>query len=201
MLIHVATKNPHKVEEIRLVAPSFLELRPIGVDGVVEETGESYVENSILKALEYGKMIGAPVVADDSGLSIDALDGFPGVMSARYLEGAPYDEKMRSILRLMEHVENRSARFVCSATYFDPATSFVLSVQGEVTGRIAFDIRGNRGFGYDPIFIPDGYNETFGELGDEVKKRISHRSVAFRKLFSLLQALGVIRCEDLEGCR
>uniref|UniRef100_A0A7V4KF55 dITP/XTP pyrophosphatase n=1 Tax=Fervidobacterium pennivorans TaxID=93466 RepID=A0A7V4KF55_FERPE len=190
--IYVASKNKHKIEEIKLVVPEFVELETVNWEMDVEETGETFIENSIIKALEYGKEIGQPVIADDSGLSIDVLGGFPGVMSARYLEGASYVEKMESILQLMRNYEERSARFVCAATYFNPIKNFLISVEGYVEGTISREIRGNKGFGYDPIFIPKGYDKTFGELGEEVKKHISHRSVAFKKLFDTLMKVGEI---------
>ncbi|ODN31254.1 RdgB/HAM1 family non-canonical purine NTP pyrophosphatase [Fervidobacterium thailandense] len=192
MIIYVASKNPHKVQEIQLVTPAHVTLKPIEGDWIVDETGETFLENSVLKAIEYGKYVGSPVVSDDSGLSIDALDGFPGVMSARYLEGASYREKMESILELMKNVKDRRAKFVCCATYYDPRKPFLVSVQGEVHGHISYEIRGEKGFGYDPIFIPEGYDKTFGELGEDVKKHISHRSVAFKKLFDILSLLGII---------
>ncbi|MEJ5257890.1 MAG: RdgB/HAM1 family non-canonical purine NTP pyrophosphatase [Fervidobacterium sp.] len=195
MIIYVASKNAHKVLEIKQIAPEFVTLEPINTELDVEETGETFTENSIIKALDYGKEIRKPVIADDSGLSIDVLGGFPGVMSARYMEGAPYTEKMESILQLMRNYDDRHARFVCSATYFNPETNFLLSVEGYVEGTIAYEIRGDKGFGYDPIFIPNGYDKTFGELGEEVKNVISHRSRAFKKLFSLLLKIGEIKYE------
>jgi len=167
--IYIASKNNHKIEEIKLVVPEFVELETVNWEIDVEETGETFIENSIIKALEYGKEIGQPVIADDSGLSIDVLGGFPGVMSARYLEGASYVEKMESILQLMRNYEERSAKFVCAATYFNPIKNFLISVEGYVEGTISREIRGDKGFGYDPIFIPKGYDKTFGELGEEVK--------------------------------
>jgi XTP/dITP diphosphohydrolase len=193
MKIFVASKNEHKVHEIKLVAPDFVELETIKSELEVEENGETFTENSIIKALEYGKEIHQPVIADDSGLSIDVLGGFPGVMSARYMEGASYVEKMESILQLMKNYEERSARFVCAATYFNPLTNFLISVEGYVEGVICREIRGTQGFGYDPIFIPNGYDKTFGELGEVVKQKISHRSIAFRKLFDLLIKVGELR--------
>lgn len=192
MRICVATKNGNKLHEIKLVLPSFVELAIEDLDIDVEEDGDTFIENSVIKAIEYGKHLDEPVVADDSGLSIDALDGFPGVMSARYMDGHNYVEKMESILTLLKNSDDRSAKFICAATYFNPKTKFLLSIEGYVHGSIAHEIRGNLGFGYDPIFIPDGYNQTFGELGEEVKRAISHRSNAFKKLFDLLLKTGEI---------
>lgn len=194
--IFMASKNAHKLHEIKLIIPDFVELLSIDTEMDVVEDGETFLENSVIKAIEYGKHIDQPVIADDSGLSIDSLDGFPGVMSARYMENASYVEKMESILQLMKNFrtpEERKARFVCSATYFNPLNRFLISVEGFVEGTIATEIRGSHGFGYDPIFIPAGYDKTFGELGEEVKKKISHRSVAFKKLFDMLIKIGELR--------
>lgn len=196
MKIFVASKNEHKVHEIKLLVPEFVELEPIKTELDVEETGETFIENSIIKAIEYGKDVGQPVVADDSGLCIDVLGGFPGVMSARYMEGASYTEKMESILQLMKNYEERTARFVCVATYFNPINNFLISVEGYVEGSISREIRGTQGFGYDPIFIPNGYEMTFGELGEAVKDKISHRSRAFKKLFELLIKVGELKEES-----
>lgn len=193
--IYVASKNIHKIHEIKLVAPSFVNLLEVYSDIEVEEDGDTFLENSVKKAIEYGRFLREPVISDDSGLSIEMLDGFPGVMSARYMEGASYIEKMESILQLMKKFKSsveRSARFVCVATYYNPNNSFLISVEGIVKGTIAETIRGTQGFGYDPIFIPDGYDKTFGELGEDIKKQISHRSNAFNKLFDILIKLGVI---------
>ncbi|WP_448375208.1 RdgB/HAM1 family non-canonical purine NTP pyrophosphatase [Fervidobacterium sp.] len=196
MKIFVASKNEHKVHEIKLLVPKFVELELIKTELDVEETGETFIENSIIKAIEYGKDVVQPVVADDSGLCIDVLGGFPGVMSARYMEGASYTEKMESILQLMKNYEERTARFVCVATYFNPINNFLISVEGYVEGSISREIRGTQGFGYDPIFIPNGYEMTFGELGEAVKDKISHRSRAFKKLFELLIKVGELKEES-----
>lgn len=197
LTIYIASKNEHKAHEIKIVAPEFVELLNIDseIDDIIED-GETFLENSVIKAIGYGKHINMPVVADDSGLSINGLDGFPGVMSARYMEGASYVEKMDSILQLMKNFktfEERKARFVCVASYYNPLNNFLISVEGYVEGTIAYEIRGTHGFGYDPIFIPNGYDKTFGELGEEIKKVISHRSVAFRKLFKMLIDVGELR--------
>lgn len=194
--IYIASKNEHKAHEIRLIAPEFVELLNINTEIDVIEYGETFLENSVIKALEYGKHTNQPVIADDSGLSIDGLDGFPGVMSARYMEGASYTEKMESILQLMKNFktpEERKAKFVCVASYFNPHNNFLISVEGYIEGTIAYEIRGAQGFGYDPIFIPNGYDKTFGELGEDVKKLISHRSVAFKRLFDMLISVGELK--------
>jgi len=188
--IVVATSNDHKVQEIKEILKNFnveIEKTPKIVE--VEEDGKTFLENSVKKAYYFGNVLNMPVVADDSGLIIDYLGGFPGVMSARFMKEKSYEEKMREILKRLNDVKDRSARFVCVASFYDPINEILISTEGVIEGRIAIEIRGNGGFGYDPIFIPEGYNKTFGELGEEIKREISHRSRAFRKLFSLILKL------------
>lgn len=188
--IVVATSNEHKVQEIKEILKNFnveIEKTPKIVE--VEEDGKTFLENSVKKAYYFGNVLNMPVVADDSGLIIDYLGGFPGVMSARFMKEKSYEEKMREILKRLNDVKDRSARFVCVASFYDPIDEILISTEGVIEGRIAIEIRGNGGFGYDPIFIPEGYNKTFGELGEEIKREISHRSRAFRKLFSLILKL------------
>ena len=190
MKIVFATKNAHKLEEVSSIKPDWIEIVPLP-DGVpeAEEGGESFLENSLKKAIFYSKFLGKPVVSDDSGLVIEALGGFPGVFSSRFMKSHSYHEKMEKILKMLEGEKNRKAKFVCVATFADFENSFIISAAGEVEGKIAEEIRGSGGFGYDPIFVPDGFDETFGELGDEVKNEISHRKRAFEKLFGMLSAL------------
>lgn len=190
MEIYIATSNLHKIEEIKQILKNVeyrIKASPKKVE--VDENGETFLENSVKKAFIYGNILGEKVIADDSGLVIDYLGGFPGVMSARFMEGKSYIEKMQEILKRMKNAENRSARFVCVASYYDPGDGILISAEGIVEGRIAYDIKGESGFGYDPIFIPDGYDQTFGELGEEIKMKISHRSKALKKLFSLIEKI------------
>jgi XTP/dITP diphosphohydrolase len=185
--IYIATTNNHKIEEIKKILEDFeieIEQSPKKIE--VEEDGKTFIENSVKKAYYYANILDAPVIADDSGLVIDYLGGFPGVMSARFLEGKSYEEKMNEILKKLNNASDRSARFVCVASFYDPTEGILISAEGVIEGKIAWEIRGTGGFGYDPIFIPEGYDKTFGELGEEVKREISHRSRAFRKLFSIL---------------
>ena len=168
---------------VRLLA-EFAGVRP------VSEDGETFAENSRRKALGLARQIIAAnencpllgVVADDSGLEVDALDGRPGVYSARYAgEDATDSERVRRILHELGGVpaEKRSARFRCHIALAD-AERILLETEGTVEGRIAFEPAGNFGFGYDPVFIPLDYDGTFAELGAEVKHRISHRATALR---------------------
>lgn len=187
--VYLATKNPHKLEEVRMVAPSWIEILALP-DKLPEapETGETFLENALMKATWYMKFLRAPVIADDSGLEIDYLEGFPGVQSSRFMAGRSYREKMGVILRMLEGADDRRARFVCQAVYVEPG-GVIVGSRGLVEGMIAHEIKGEKGFGYDPIFIPEGYEETFGQLGEEVKSRISHRSRAFKRLFEYLEKL------------
>nr|WP_231555976.1 RdgB/HAM1 family non-canonical purine NTP pyrophosphatase [Thermotoga neapolitana] len=185
--IYVATTNPHKVEEIKEIAPEWAEILPSPEKIEVIEDGETFLENSVKKAIVYGKKLKSPVIADDSGLVIYSLGGFPGVMSARFMEEYTYEEKMKTILKMLEG-KDRKAAFVCSATFFDFQRNLLVSVEDRVEGYIAEEIRGTGGFGYDPFFVPEGYDRTFGEM-PELKKKLSHRSRAFRKLFSILSKI------------
>ncbi len=192
MNITFATKNPHKLYEVSMIKPSWIEISPLP-DEIPSalENGDTFLENAISKALFYSKLLEKPVIADDSGLVIDALKGFPGVQSSRFLEGESYEIKMKKILKLLEDEKDRSAKFVCVAVFVDLKNGFIFSSAGEVKGKIAEEIRGNGGFGYDPIFVPEGYEKTFGELGERVKNEISHRKRAFKKLFDALENLKV----------
>lgn len=188
MKVYLVSGNPHKLLEIQKIAPEGVEIESIkslGVSLDIDENGDTFIQNSV-KKVEAFRKLGVPLIADDSGLEIDALDGFPGVHSARFMEEYSYEEKMQAILKKLANVENRTARFRCAATFLDPNNSILLAAEGTVEGLIALKIRGNKGFGYDPIFIPEGYGKTFGELGEEVKNQISHRSRAFKLLFGLL---------------
>ncbi|PLV58749.1 RdgB/HAM1 family non-canonical purine NTP pyrophosphatase [Thermotoga sp. KOL6] len=183
-LVYIATTNTHKVEEIKEIAPEWIDLLPSPEKIEVVEDGETFLENSVKKAIVYGKKLKQPVIADDSGLVIYSLGNFPGVMSARFMEDYSYKDKMKTILRMLEGKDRRAA-FVCSATFFDPLKNILVSVEGRVEGKIAEEIRGNGGFGYDPFFVPDGFDRTFGEI-PHLKKKLSHRAQAFKKLFLIL---------------
>ncbi|WP_068347162.1 RdgB/HAM1 family non-canonical purine NTP pyrophosphatase [Kosmotoga arenicorallina] len=189
MKIYLVTANKHKAFEINALAGdewSIMPVASIAGDKIdIEENGATFLQNALIK-VETFKGLRVPLIADDSGLEIDALGGFPGIKSARFMEGRPYTEKMEELLKRLDDEKNRKARFKCAAVYYHP-TGVVLAAEGIVEGTIAKEIRGSQGFGYDPIFIPDGYEMTFGELGQDVKSSISHRARAFKRLFSLLR--------------
>src|SRR5919199_5082460 len=181
----IATRNEGKIRELReLLGGAPFALRSLAEFPHVpeaEETGETFEENAAIKATFYGKATGVLTLADDSGLEVAALGGAPGVRSARYAgESSSYDVKIARLLEEMRRcgIEDRGARFVCVAALYDPAAGSPQTFRGECVGRIADEPRGAGGFGYDPVFVPDGYEETFGQLSSDIKQRISHRARA-----------------------
>lgn len=186
--IVVATGNAHKVEEYRkLLADQKVELKSLldypGFPGV-EEDGATFRENAAKKALAACRYCDVPAFADDSGLEVEALNGAPGVYSARYAATDP--ERIARLLRELEGRENRRARFVC-AIAIAVNGEVIETFEGEVRGVIAAAPRGEHGFGYDPVFIPDGYDRTFGELDAETKNKISHRANAFARAMEFVE--------------
>jgi len=189
----IATSNPGKLEEYReLLAELPLELTSLDQEGIeleVEETGESFEENAVLKARTYAQISGLPTLADDSGLEVMALHGEPGVHSSRYAgPGASDADRYRLLLKRLEGVpwEKRQARFRCVIAIATPEGA-LRTVQGRVTGYIAFEPRGEHGFGYDPVFYLPRLGKTMAELPPEVKNRISHRADAARKAIPILR--------------
>jgi XTP/dITP diphosphohydrolase len=190
-----ATKNNGKVKELaKLFADLPIVLRslsdfPSAVEP--EETGATFAENAVLKAREYSRQTGLWSIADDSGLEVAALGGAPGVFSARYAgENASDAEKIEKLLNEIRATgdEARRARFVCVIAIADRRGEIKFAAEGVCAGRIADFPKGTRGFGYDPIFVPDGFTETFGELPDAVKGAISHRARAANKIIAYLRA-------------
>jgi XTP/dITP diphosphohydrolase len=146
-----------------------------------EETGVTFEENAAIKASLYGRLTGLTTLADDSGLEVAALDGAPGVLSARYAGAdATYEAKITRLFEEMKlsGVADRSARFVCVVALFELGAEGLRFFRGECVGRIAEEPRGLGGFGYDPVFIPNGYEKTFAELSPLIKQQISHRARA-----------------------
>lgn len=203
MQILLATTNEGKVRELKKLLEGLkvevLSLRDMSRKFEVEEDRHTFIENALKKAKEYSLYYNLPAIADDSGLVIDALDGMPGVYSARFYEidfGGKVEDSSKSsdqkniekVLRLMEGVKERSAKFVSSVFFYSPE-GWGLFAEGECKGRIAHQPAGNKGFGYDPIFIPDGYTTTMAELELEEKNKISHRGKALSKLVEKLRKL------------
>ena len=195
MEIVLGTTNAGKLKEYRELladAPvTLLSLADVGLaDMDVEETGETFTANARLKARAYAESSGKFALADDSGLCVDALNGAPGVYSARYGGGSlDASGRCRKLLGEIEGVEDRSAHFACVIAVAHPQQETCLIAQGICEGTIAQEeSKGTKGFSYDPIFIPNGYDLTFGDLDVEIKHQISHRAVATRKLVLMLQA-------------
>jgi len=181
----LATGNAGKVRELTEIFGNVpLELKSLrdyaGINDV-EETGSTFVENASLKASGFAIQTGDFALADDSGLEVNALGNAPGVHSARFAGAETgYDIKIERLFKLMRESgsDDRRARFVCSMALANELGQVIHTVQSECAGTIAPEPRGSNGFGYDPIFIPDGFDQTFGQLGDEVKRSISHRAKA-----------------------
>ena len=190
----IATRNAHKTREFaQLLGNNFeiVDLNPFPHIETIEETGQSFEENAITKAVHVSRKIVDPVVADDSGLEIDVLEGAPGIFSARYAgERASDEENVTKLLADLKKVGVRaqpSARFRCVLA-LARSGQVLHTFEGVVTGALAPGPRGKRGFGYDPIFIPRGFDQTFAELSPKVKNRISHRARAVIAMRELLVA-------------
>ena len=190
----LASQNRDKIREIDAILAKFgMTAVPRDDAGLptfeIEEDGETFEENSRLKAKTILDLSGLPTIADDTGLMVDALGGEPGVYSARWAgEDCTYLDNNLKLLASLQGVpaERRTAKFVTVITMLFPDGTG-LSARGECPGRIAEEMRGETGFGYDPLFIPEGYDCTFAEMGQEVKNRISHRARALEKLEDLIR--------------
>ncbi|MGL5942186.1 MAG: RdgB/HAM1 family non-canonical purine NTP pyrophosphatase [Waterburya sp.] len=184
----VATGNPGKLKEMQeylLGLPWQLELKPADLD--IEETGTTFITNARLKASEVAKALGEWAIADDSGLAVDALNGVPGLYSARY--GQTDQDRINRLLQELGDADNRQAKFICAVAIASPDGSITLETEGICPGEILFSPRGSGGFGYDPIFYVPSQQQTFAEMSGEMKRKISHRGVAFAQLMPQLQEL------------
>ena len=184
----VATGNPGKLAEIQeylVDLPYKLELKPAEID--VDETGTTFIANARLKASEVAKAVGKWSIADDSGLAVDALNGAPGLYSARY--GKTDEDRINRLLGELGDTENRQAKFVCAIAIANPEGEIILETEGICPGEILYSPRGDGGFGYDPIFYVPAQQQTFAEMPAETKSRISHRGVAFKQLMPELKKL------------
>ena len=184
----LATKNRGKVEEMKALLQGLgfeiLSLDEVADVGEIVEDGNSFLENAMKKAKVVAEKTGLLAIADDSGLEVDALDGRPGIHSARFAgENASDEENNIKLLHEMQDVpdEKRGAGFKCVIVAYRPDGKW-LSVEGECRGIITTSQRGTNGFGYDPVFVPEGYDKTMAELTSEEKNRISHRGKALLRL-------------------
>lgn len=187
--IVLATSNPHKVEEINAITKDFgieFVLPPKGFDPI--ENGQTFEENSLIKAREANKLTKMYALADDSGLCVDALDGRPGIYSARYADSP--SARIEKLLGELKNVpfEKRGAKFVCAMTLLNENGEVIFSDRGECFGKIGCSAKGQNGFGYDPVFVVAGGNLTMAELSEEDKNKISHRALAVDKFLKFLQA-------------
>ena len=190
-----ATTNDGKIKEIKEILADFdveiVSMKEMNIDVDVEENGTTFEENSLIKARAISKLTGLPALADDSGLEVDYLNGEPGVYSARYLgRDTDYDYKNNYIIDKLKDAkdEERSARFVCVISLVLPdGREFVK--KGVMEGRIGYEIKGENGFGYDPIFYLPQYGKTSAEISAEEKNKISHRGKALREMKELIASL------------
>lgn len=192
MKLLLATQNKNKVIELKRLLNDYPQyevnsLSDMNIQDDIEETGLTFEENARLKALHIYRLTGIACIADDSGLEIEALNNEPGVYSARYLgENTAYTIKNQVILDRMKDCTNRSARFVsvvCLVLNEDEVYSF----EGVMPGSIGFEAKGDNGFGYDPIFVPLGYDLSYAEMELDVKNKLSHRGQALRKAVDFLE--------------
>ena len=196
--IVLATANTHKVIEFQRILneliPGLVLVKATDFPGVpdIEETGSTFAENALIKAKAINEFTNLPALADDSGLVVDALNGAPGVFSARYA-GIKANDKV-NVLKLLSEIKDieqslLSARFECAIALVDKSQNLELVVDGQMPGQVIKEIRGKNGFGYDPIFVPQGLTKTSAELTDVEKDQISHRGLALRKMSLILKQL------------
>jgi len=174
--IIVATTNKHKLAEIGKILPCPIK----GVYIIVKEDGKTFAENALKKARAAARKFGKISIADDSGLVVEALNGRPGVRSARFTRPGTSDNLCKKLLRLMKNKTNRSAHFVCAIAIASPA-GFEKVVIGKCFGQINFEMLGEKGFGFDSVFIARGARKTFAQMSSSAKNRISHRRAALDK--------------------
>ena len=197
MKVVLASHNPHKLKEISKITEKFgIELvlqSELGVDIDVEETGSTFEENSFQKAEAVMKATGLPALADDSGIAVDALNGEPGIYSARYGFDESLDDwgRMMLLLKNTEHVPDgeRQAQFVCVITFITPEGK-VIQARGEIHGELTQEPKGENGFGYDPIFYYPPFGMTTAEVSPEQKNAVSHRGVALQKFYEKMKEAG-----------
>ena len=182
-----ATHNDHKVKEVAQMLPSYLTMKSltdINFHDEIDETGKTFEENALLKAKTIFDKTNKNIFADDSGLVIDALDGAPGVYSARYAGTGKDADNVAKALKELEGKTNRKAYFISIFCLILNGKEYFF--EGKVNGTISTEILGDDGFGYDPIFIPDGYSKSFAQMTAEEKNNISHRGLAVKKLSDFL---------------
>lgn len=183
----LATRNQHKIKEIKQILGSDFEYQTLSdyIAIQIKEAGRTLLENSLAKAAFTYKVSQLPSLADDSGLFVDALNNEPGIFSARY--GANDEQRIARVLQNLEGQNNREASFKAVFVLYFALKTYV-SFEGICSGQITHEPRGTHGFGYDPIFVPEGYKKTFAELGASVKNAVSHRARALHKIREYLDS-------------
>ncbi len=198
MEIVIASKNKGKIEEIKTYRDSacgieWLTFKDFNDFPDIEETGDSFLDNAIIKSKALAEHTGKAALADDSGLIVDALDGMPGVRSSRYAGPDATDkenrDKLLKALKDIRDASKRTARFICSMILWSPGDGLVFKTDGICEGRIGFKEKGTGGFGYDRIFIPSGHDMTMAQLGHSEKNRISHRGIALAYFYDFIVKL------------
>ncbi len=191
MKLVFATNNLHKLQEVFTILSNnveLLSLKEINCNTEIPETANTLEENALLKARFIYNNYKINCFADDTGLEVEALDNEPGVYSARYAgDNKNSEANMLKVLQKLQGKTNRKARFRTVIALIINGKEYLF--EGIINGKIITSKRGKSGFGYDPIFIPEGYNKTFAELGDEIKNKISHRAIAVNKLCNFLQTI------------
>jgi XTP/dITP diphosphohydrolase len=196
--IVLATANTHKVTEFQRILnellPGLVLVKATDFPGVpeIEETGSTFAENALIKAKAINAFTNLPALADDSGLVVEALNGAPGIFSARYA-GINADDKA-NVVKLLNEIKGLDqsllgAKFECSIALVDKSQDLELVVDGQMPGQVIKEVRGENGFGYDPIFVPQGLTKTSSELSDSEKDKLSHRGIALRKISVILKQL------------
>jgi XTP/dITP diphosphohydrolase len=185
-----ATNNLHKSTEVgQILAPQYkvLNLQDIGCDVDIPETGDTFAENAFLKSIYVVKHYQMDCFADDSGLEVEALNNEPGIYSARYSGQRGDAINMQYLLKKMKGLTNRNARFTTVISLIKNGQNYLF--EGTIEGTIIHEPMGEKGFGYDPIFVPNGYDITFAQMDAELKNKISHRALATKKLINFLQTI------------
>lgn len=185
--ILVATHNEHKKEEIQQILGNefqILSLSDFAIHDEIVEDGDTFEANALIKAKYCFEKTGVPSVGDDSGLVVEALDGRPGIFSARYAGDHDFAKNIEKVLTEMQGETNRKAYFITVLCYYDGQQ--IQYFEGRVYGNLLEDNKGHQGFGYDPIFVPEGYEKTFAEMNPDEKNKISHRKKALDKFLEFL---------------
>lgn len=185
----VASSNRGKIREIQDILGSeynVIGCNDAGFTGDIEETGKTFYENALIKAMTVAQKLGVPVISDDSGLCVNALSGEPGLFSARYSPEGTDKSNRELLLSNMKNITDRSAEFVCTMVYYDPADGKTFTATGKTDGEILYASQGENGFGYDSIFFSKDLNKSLGLATEEEKNSVSHRSRALKKLKEIL---------------